>query len=107
MSSELDLLELELEELVLRSFWTVIFSFLRRSFLLPHLRFLSFGMAACNLADFSLSHQGQVDTETDDNMCSSMHQAHALNCSKSDMVQGDPCADRDRRHHVLFSATGP
>ena len=55
-------LELELEVLVLRSFRSLIFCFLRRSFFLPHLPSLSFGIASCNLADVSLSHQGHAFT---------------------------------------------
>ena len=52
-------LELELELGLSTSCRSLIFCFLRRSFLLPHLPFFfSFGIAKCSLAYFGLSHQG-------------------------------------------------
>jgi hypothetical protein len=62
---ELDELELVLLEWTLSNFWTLIFTFLHRSFLLPHLFVVSFlpalGMAACTLKDLRLSQHGSTE----------------------------------------------
>ena len=68
LRGSLELDELELEEVLLEwalsNFLTLILSFLRRSFLLPHFLCLSFlpvlGMAACTLKDQRLSQHGSM-----------------------------------------------
>ena len=69
LRGSLELDELKLEEVLLEwalsNFLNLIWSILRRSFLLPHLLLLSFlpalGMAACTLKDLGLSQHGNME----------------------------------------------